>query len=286
MPRRLSGRLRPERRSAATRARLSAAASGSGLAGQCQRQMAAAPEGRRRAVVLARGNLEIHRTDAGRKSARFYLGQRREIGHHFPLPRKAGVGARSLRNPGSGLERPRQDQGGRCIVRRRRQLAQRPVAGADPVEGAHPLHHSLAVGRPAGAFEIACVETAMYSRPSRSCARCAAPIRSTTTIRSRPGRSSRTARYTMSNSARRKLLSLALLVWCWPAAAGSPGAFGYGKPATPAEIAGLEHRRARQRRRRPAGRQRHRRPRRRCLCRSMRRLPRHLRRRRRPLSRN
>ena len=44
----------------------------------------------------------------------------------------------------------------------------------------------------------------------------------------------------MSNSARRKLLSLVLLVWCWPAAAGSPGAFGYGKPATPAEIAGWD----------------------------------------------
>ena len=67
-----------------------------GLGGQCQRQMAAPDQGRRRAVVLPRGDVEIHRPDAGRQIARLHLGQRGEIRHHLPLPGEAGGGARAL----------------------------------------------------------------------------------------------------------------------------------------------------------------------------------------------
>ena len=123
VPRRLSRRLWPERRGAAARTGLSAAHPGARLGGQCQRQMAAPHQGRRRAVVLARGDLEIHRTDAGRKSARLHLGQRGEVGHHLPLPGEAGGRAGPVRNPRPRLERPRQDQAGRRLVRRRRELA-------------------------------------------------------------------------------------------------------------------------------------------------------------------
>ena len=42
---------------------------------------------------LARGNLEIHRPDAGRHLARLHLADRRQIRHHLPLPGKAARAA-------------------------------------------------------------------------------------------------------------------------------------------------------------------------------------------------
>ena len=73
--RRLPRRLWTKRRSAASRTGLSAAPSGSRLGGQCQREMAAPPQGRSPAVVLARRDVEIYRPYAQWKIARFHLGQ-------------------------------------------------------------------------------------------------------------------------------------------------------------------------------------------------------------------
>src|SRR3954464_10562541 len=106
----------------------------------------------------------------------------------------------------------------------------------------------------------------MCSRRLRSCETAAAPIRSITTTRSRPGRSSPTAAYSMSRSRSQhtviareaeqstgrkqgldcfvaSLLAMTLLTgWLAPssALAAEPGHFCYGKPATPAEIAGWD----------------------------------------------
>ena len=44
----------------------------------------------------ARGNLEIHRPDAGRHLARLHLADRRQIRHHLPLPGKAARWSRPL----------------------------------------------------------------------------------------------------------------------------------------------------------------------------------------------
>ena len=50
------------------------------------------------------------------KSRGFTWVHRRQIGHHFPVPGKAGPGSRPVRNPRARLERQRQDQAGRRVV--------------------------------------------------------------------------------------------------------------------------------------------------------------------------
>src|SRR6202051_4005404 len=82
----------------------------------------------------------------------------------------------------------------------------------------------------------------MCSRPSPNCARYAARIRSITTIRSRPGRSSRTGACSLFRSPRRALLlGAGLLIAANSfARAAEPGQFGYGEGATPAQIAGWD----------------------------------------------
>ncbi len=89
MPRRLPCGLRAERRGAAARTGLPAAARGAGLGRQRQHQMAATHKTRRKTLVFARGDFEIYRPDARRHLARLYLADRRQIRHHLPLPRKA-----------------------------------------------------------------------------------------------------------------------------------------------------------------------------------------------------
>ena len=71
--RRLSRRLSHERRDAAAGAGLSGAPGGAGLAGQCLGEMAAPPQGRRSALVHARGDVEIHRPVARRPRAQVHL---------------------------------------------------------------------------------------------------------------------------------------------------------------------------------------------------------------------
>src|SRR6202790_3472034 len=82
----------------------------------------------------------------------------------------------------------------------------------------------------------------MCSRPSPNCARYAARIRSITTIRSRPSRSSRTGACSIFRSPRRALLlGAGLLIAANSfARAAEPGQFGYGEGATPAQIAGWD----------------------------------------------
>src|SRR5258705_6583880 len=82
----------------------------------------------------------------------------------------------------------------------------------------------------------------MCSRRLRNCGSSAAPIRSTTTIRSRPGRSSPTGASSMYSSRRRYLLLATglLAAGCNSARAADTGYFGYGSVATAAQIAGWD----------------------------------------------
>ena len=95
--RRLPRRLSHERRDAAARAGLSGAARGAGLGGQCLGQVAAAAEARRRAVVRARGDLEIHRPDGERQSAPVHLRDGREVGDHLAVAAGAAAAAKASR---------------------------------------------------------------------------------------------------------------------------------------------------------------------------------------------
>src|SRR5665647_456120 len=83
---------------------------------------------------------------------------------------------------------------------------------------------------------------AMCSRRSRSCASSADRIRSITTIRSRPGRSSRTGACSMFSSRKLSLLLGVGMIAAGGAfaSAAEPGRFGYGKTATPEQIAGWD----------------------------------------------
>src|SRR5277367_3381366 len=80
----------------------------------------------------------------------------------------------------------------------------------------------------------------MCSRRSRSCASNADRIRSITTTRSRPGRSSLTGACSMFSFRRNSLLlGAAVLVAATSLApAAEPGHYGYGEKPTPAQIAG------------------------------------------------
>src|SRR5882672_11305016 len=80
----------------------------------------------------------------------------------------------------------------------------------------------------------------MSSRPLRNCEGSADRIPSITTIQSRPGRSSLTGACSMFSSANRSRLLGAAMSAAAAAAtsAAEPGSFGYGKLATPEQIAG------------------------------------------------
>ena len=171
MSRRLPRGLRAERRGAAARAGLSAAAGGAGLGRQCQHQVAAPDQARRQTLAFPRGNLEIHRPDAGRHRARLHLADRRQVGHHLPLPGKAARWPRPLRNPRPGMDRQRQGQAGRRLRGWRRQLADRAAARAGAVEGADEIHAALALGRQARRCwnPASSTRPATCSRRSRNC---------------------------------------------------------------------------------------------------------------------
>src|SRR5258708_13963339 len=84
------------------------------------------------------------------------------------------------------------------------------------------------------------------NRPLRSYERSAEPIRSITTIRSRPGRSSLTGAYLMFSSREHSMLpGLGLILGqilsaCPFAGAAESGHLGYGNKATPEQIAGWD----------------------------------------------
>ncbi len=123
MSRRCHAGLQPERRAAAAAAGLSAAAAAAGLRRQHEREVAAPAEGRRRAGLFARGDLEIHRPDAGRHRARIHLLHGSEIDHHPALGRTEAQAGRLSRDHRHRLERARQDQARRCLGRWRQELA-------------------------------------------------------------------------------------------------------------------------------------------------------------------
>ena len=95
--RRLPCRLSHERRDAAARAGLSGAPRGAGLGRQCLGEVAAPPQGRRPALVHARGDLEIHRPDGERQGAQVHLRDGRQIGHHFAVAAGAAASKRASR---------------------------------------------------------------------------------------------------------------------------------------------------------------------------------------------
>ena len=84
----------------------------------------------------------------------------------FPCPEKPRRGAGPLRNPRPGLERTRQGQGGRCFVRRRRQLAQRATARSGPVEGADALFRSWRWDGQPALLESRAVDDTGYVQPT------------------------------------------------------------------------------------------------------------------------
>ncbi len=181
----------PERRGAAPRTGLSAAAFGPRLGRQCQHQMAAPDQARRQAVVFPRGDFEIYRPDAGRNLARLHLAHRRQIGHHLPLPRKA---ARSRRGSTKSAAWPGPAHGKikRVDVSTDGGVNWQSAQLHEPVlsKALTQVHVAVALGRQAGAAAVA------GDRRDRLCAAdhraiaqsSAASIRSITTIRSRPGR--------------------------------------------------------------------------------------------------
>ncbi len=178
----------------------------------------------------ARGNLEVHRPDAGRHLARLHLADRRQIRHHLPRPEKPLDRARPLRDQGPGVDRQRQGQARRRLHGWRRQLADRAAARAGAVEGADEIHPALALGRQPGAGRIPRHRRDRL-RAADDCGSCessAARTRSITTIRSRPGRSSPTGASSMYSSRKHGLPIVAVLlatagVAC--AGAAEPGSF-------------------------------------------------------------
>ena len=195
---------------------------------------------------LARGDLEIHRPDAGRHLARLHLADRRQIRHHLSLPGKAARWPRPLRNPRTGVDRQRQDQAGRRLHRRRRQLADRAAARAGAVEGADEIHPARGAGTASRrCWNPASIDETGYVQPTIARAAQAARhrTRSITTIRSRPGRSSRTGASSMFSSRKRCLLLGAGHAGSPPAASPappSPAISATARAATPEQIAGWD----------------------------------------------
>ena len=95
--RRLHRRLSHERRNAASRAGLSGASRRAGLGRQCLGEVAAPHQGRRSALVHARGNLEIHRPVGERQGAQVHLRDGRQIGHHLAVAAGAVASKRASR---------------------------------------------------------------------------------------------------------------------------------------------------------------------------------------------
>ena len=187
--RRLPRRLSHERRDAAPRAGLSGAARGAGLGRQCLGEVAAAPEARRRAVVRARGDLEIHRPDGERQSAPVHLRDGREVGHHLAVAAGAAAAQGLHGDLRARLVRARQDRARRCLARRRQELARGEARRARARQGGDALlrRDRMDRRRSCCCSRARSTRPATCSRPRRSCARCAASTRSITTTASRPG---------------------------------------------------------------------------------------------------
>ena len=73
----------------------------------------------------------------------------------FPCPEKPLKGAGLYEIRGLAWSGKGRIARGRCIIRRRRQLDPRTLAGAGVVQGADALHHGMALGRQASPAAIA-----------------------------------------------------------------------------------------------------------------------------------
>ncbi len=111
-------------------------------------QVAAPDRGLRSGRRKPRGDLEIHRPDAGWPGAQVDLADGREIGHHLALA--AGAGLSRAGTDGHHRPRlvgPRQDRPRRRLARRRPELAGGAAFGRREVEGPDALSPRHRLGR-------------------------------------------------------------------------------------------------------------------------------------------
>ncbi len=85
-----------KRRSASSRARISAASDYSRVGGKCKCEMAAQSEAHRSGLHGPGRNREVHGSDAGRHGADLYVSNGSEIGDHVSIGRAGVAGPRSL----------------------------------------------------------------------------------------------------------------------------------------------------------------------------------------------
>lgn len=130
---------------------LSPAAVPAGAGGQPQHQVAAPYQGRRPPVPDPRGDLKIHRPDAGWQRAPVHLRDGGQIRHHCAVGRPAASGARLPRDPRARLDRARTDRGRRGLDRWQRLLAGGASGRTGTAALLHPLPPALALGGRAGA---------------------------------------------------------------------------------------------------------------------------------------
>src|SRR3954464_8888104 len=149
--RRRAAGLCTKRRTPPPRARLSPAPAPPRVRGQHEREMAAPDQDRRRAVLLARGDLQVHRPPCGGPCARVQLRDGGEIGHHPAVRRQeAADGVQRDSRPGGVWEGP--DRARRCLGRWRQELAEGLARRAGAPEVPHPLPPSLELAGRARAF--------------------------------------------------------------------------------------------------------------------------------------
>src|SRR6267143_1552556 len=111
--------------------------------------MAPAAEARHRAVYDARGNVQIHRSHAGRQGVSIQPGDGGEVGDHVPLRATADT-PRLSGDPRAGLERPRARDKSRGQCGWRSHLATGSPAGSDPAEMPYALPVAMAMERARG----------------------------------------------------------------------------------------------------------------------------------------
>ena len=117
--------------------------------------------------ITPRGNLEIHRPDAGRPRPALHLGDGREIGDHQPEPAEAGARPRADRHQRHRLVRPRQREARGRVDRRRPQLARGAArrSGAAAVAGAVLCRHGL--GRAEMILQSRAYDSTGYIQPTK-----------------------------------------------------------------------------------------------------------------------
>ena len=137
----------PERRAAATRARLSVAGPDPGLGRKRLGQVAAPHQGVGSALEPAQRDCALHRSDAGRQMAAVQLRHGMQVGRHPAIGGNEARRPRHLSDRRVRVVGQRHHQGGRHHARRRQDLARGHARGADPRSLSDPLPLRVAVGR-------------------------------------------------------------------------------------------------------------------------------------------